>query len=277
MNKDYLVKANEPLFIRTCANLLPAPFLSEYWVSNIVLHHHIYGYALHQSQQASWIEGSDRNNASFMLPLQWKSREDRTWPGPNGRLYPLHDPNIFGQYNARYDRSLSDYIYSTHEQKKLEGGSFSHLRWLSRRNSHIRWSRLGSAAMARVEINTVLARWVAARRQDDFQDFREIQIFLQSHLVNELECIVAFDSNTPHLFMIVDTSRPPHLLVLFIKDDRSVPNLSHLTISKCAELFPEFEEINLCQDLGKSGLRSFKTKLRPAEIRHKWAANINTN
>ena len=246
-------------------------YYSEAWPSNIFLHRSLYRYTFEQCGDVRYLAGIGRDGRDFVIPSLLRpvaeQRDALRRGGCAANLYPV----VASLAADRFDRNASDYIYDAAALRTLDGGDFKDFRYFSRAAEpmvEIRY--LPNTPIARAHVAHVTEIWLAQREGHDPADTLEIQSLAELERVyDSLGILILYSDGEPVGFSVFDTWHSDRVLVLFMKDTRVVAGLSYLMMHLLAERFAERHEINMCQDLGIPGLRKFKLKLRPSEIRNK--------
>ncbi|WP_111429544.1 phosphatidylglycerol lysyltransferase domain-containing protein [Rhodobacteraceae bacterium DSL-40] len=174
--------------------------------------------------------------------------------------------------SVHFDRNQSDYIYLTDHLRRPIGSSYARRRNLIsnvRRNLDVcvREMKLNETPTAK----SLVQAWYAIRRFTANKDERDacIDAINRASELN-LEVFVMEVNGDLEGISIIDPTPRESIIVLFQKCLRGFSRSDEYFYTQLAEKYSDTPYINAGQDLGMTGLKFFKSSMKPYEIRHKW-------
>lgn len=191
-------------------------------------------------------------------------------------------------YDISADRDISEYVLLAKEQRDLNGGNFSQIRYKinyfkSRYGLELESEYLPLDLNKNNElIFKYLDEW--RNKTDNDTNGSEKNVINTSIKLHEkigMHCMLLTCKKQPIGFVLYKLLPHGHVNVNHIKVDYQYPHVFIYIIHAFAlfleEHYPTFTHINIEQDLGIKGLREFKQLQRPAMMLHKYSLTRHQN
>jgi len=265
-------------------------YLSEFSYPNLYLFRNRHEYHTVETSHGFFIAGVTYDKRKYLMPMASpnKTSEDcfnelkkllytRNWdflfPIPEAWL-DCFDENEFSISSSPND---SDYLYITEKFKTYPGKSLHRKKNLFNqfiKNNETRLVPLSSDTKQHAK--EVLEQWQKNTPQEFYQnDYTQCAEAIEKYHLLNLTAALAYANGKPTGLIIGEPLNKDTFIIHFAKANIEVKGAYQYLFSQFARDFcPDYQYINLEQDLGNEGLRKTKISYRPDSMSHKFRVGI---
>lgn len=259
-------------------------FISDFTFGNLFLYRGIYNYRIIFADGPAagpvFITGTNPVGQNFLTPVA-----DPRNLGPDciaalmrdyDFLYPVAEPwkDMFddGQFEVTLRPGEMDYLFRVEKLASFKGGKYN------RRRNRLKQFLLGSnGAMEEFSashIDTafeILRNWQdAAGTREKYSDYRQCAEALRWFGELPLSGRIFFADGEPVGFLLGEPLNPRVFVIHFIKGLPGFQGLYEFMFNRFAQSIPEYEYINMEEDMGRVNLRKTKSSYIPEFLAKKY-------
>ena len=264
--------------------------LSEFSFPNLYLFRKTHDYEIIRTEHGEFISGLSYDRKRYLMPMMSPERAeegcfdelkkllaDGEWefvfPVPEAWLDCFDEKD----FNREFSLNDSDYLFFT-EKFKTYPGKVMH----KKKNLLNQFLKHHEALIVPLtddvieDAKSILDLWQKTSPQEmATSDYHQCQEALEKHLELGLIGAMAFAEGRPAGFLLGEPLNNDTFTIHFAKADISFKGVYQFLFSRFASDFcPEYEYLNLEQDMGNEGLRKTKVSYRPDLMANKYRISL---